>query len=35
MQPIAGDTPAGKKQHFVNADPKRKIIFEVKALGTN
>jgi hypothetical protein len=32
MQHMAGDTPAGKKQHTVNADPKRSITFEVNGL---
>ena len=32
MQHMAGDTPAGKKQHSVNADPKRSITFEVSGL---
>jgi len=32
MQHFAGDTVSGKKQHKVNADPKRKLTFEVKGL---
>jgi len=31
-QHMAGDTPVGKKQHTVNADPKRSITFEVNGL---
>jgi len=32
LQHFAGDTVAGKKQHHVNADPKRRLSFEVKGL---
>jgi len=32
LQHFAGDTVKGKKQHKVNADPKRRITFEVRGL---
>jgi|EndMetStandDraft_4_1072995.scaffolds.fasta_scaffold01038_4 hypothetical protein len=32
LQHLAGDTVAGKKQHKVKTDPKRKITFEVRGL---
>ncbi len=32
MQHLAGDTVVGKKQHFVNANPGQRLIFEVKGL---
>jgi hypothetical protein len=32
LQHMAGDTVAGKKQHQVKTDPKRKVTFEVKGL---
>ncbi|MCJ8210594.1 DUF4920 domain-containing protein [Mucilaginibacter sp. RS28] len=35
MQHFAGDTVHGKKQHQVNANPKQKLIFEVKGLMVN
>ncbi|TWR29876.1 DUF4920 domain-containing protein [Mucilaginibacter pallidiroseus] len=31
-QHLAGDTVVGKKQHKVNADPKRRLTFEVRGL---
>lgn len=35
MQHLAGDTVNGKKQHHVNADPKRRVTMEVKGLMVN
>ena len=32
LQHFAGDTVVGKKQHYVNAAPKRRLQFEVKGL---
>ena len=32
MQHLAGDTVVGKKQHKVNANPKQRLVFEVKGL---
>jgi hypothetical protein len=32
LQHLAGDTVAGKKQHKVKTDPKRKVTFEVRGL---
>jgi hypothetical protein len=32
LQHLAGDTVSGKKQHTVNADPKKRLTFEVKGL---
>ena len=32
LQHFAGDTARGKKQHNINANPKRKLTFEVKGL---
>jgi hypothetical protein len=32
LQHLAGDTVAGKKQHKVKTDPKRKVTFEIKGL---
>jgi hypothetical protein len=32
LQHFAGDTVTGKKQHYTNADPKRRLTFEVKGL---
>ena len=32
LQHFAGDTVSGKKQHHVNADPKKRLTFEVKGL---
>jgi len=32
MQHMAGDTVAGKKQHYVNANPKQRLSFEVTGL---
>ncbi|WP_431200762.1 DUF4920 domain-containing protein [Mucilaginibacter sp. P25] len=32
LQHMAGDTVSGKKQHKVNANPGRKVSFEVKGL---
>ena len=32
QQHFAGDTVVGKKQHSVNTDPKRRLIFEVSGL---
>jgi len=32
LQHLAGDTVAGKKQHKIKTDPKRKVTFEIKGL---
>ena len=32
MQHLAGDTVVGKKQHYVNTNPKQRLIFEVRGL---
>lgn len=32
MQHFAGDTVKGKKQHYVNVDPKRRLTFEASGL---
>jgi hypothetical protein len=32
LQHFAGDTVTGKKQHYTNADPKRRLTFEVTGL---
>jgi hypothetical protein len=32
MQHFAGDTVTGKRQHYVNANPKQRLTFEVKGL---
>jgi hypothetical protein len=35
LQQFAGDTAAGKKQHQVKTDPKRRLLFEVVGLMVN
>jgi hypothetical protein len=35
LQPLAGDTVTGKKQHSVKTNPKQRLIFEVVGLMVN